>query len=138
MVGVDFKMSPEYTYAFDQSRASGSVKNNNNYYREMNLRFAEFQKHFDKEDFKVYNCNPESGLSCFPHKPFDKAIEECSKNMPPAVLDQFNLWRCKENTQGLYDRKANEKQDKKEKVVRQTKFKDFQEFVSWRIKQMES
>jgi hypothetical protein len=53
----------------------------------------------------VFNCNPDSNLKSFPHYPFERAVSEARKLMP---ADMEN-----ERTEGLYDRKAKEKEAKK-------------------------
>jgi len=45
----------------------------------------------------------------------EQAVSDATENLPPAVTDKWGVWRCQENTKGLYDRKANEKQKKKDK-----------------------
>jgi len=113
IVGADFTMSKDHTYAFDQKRHAGSVRNNNKYYAEANRRFDVLKPVFDKAGFKVFNCYKESGLKSFPYKPLGQAIEEATKDLPPAKLDDHGVWVCDENTKDLYDRKHDEKMRKK-------------------------
>ena len=109
LVGADFRMSKDYTYAFKQARASGSVQNNNTYYAKMNERFTELDEHFKKAGFRVWNCTPDSGLKSFDTMPYDKAIARATRRMPEIERDRHGLWVCKDRTEGLYDRKENEK-----------------------------
>jgi len=121
LLGADFKMTEDYTYSFDQARAPGSVDNNNKYYAEMIRRFDLLRPYFDKAGFRVFNCTPDSGLPSFPKMTFEDAISEATRDLPPAEIDQYGLWRIKERTEGLYDRKANEKKKPKKSAHRKIK-----------------
>lgn len=101
LLGVDFKMTPEQTYHFDQSRSNGSVKGNNNSYAKMNERFHALKPIFDRAGYSVFNCNPDSGLTAFSHLPYEEAL--CRSRMG---IDFIN-----EKTSGLYDRAANERKN---------------------------
>ena len=109
IVGADFTMSADYTYSFQQARARGAVNNNNNYYTELNYRFDQARPHFEAAGFQVYNCTPRSGLKSFEAKPLDEAVSFATKALGPAELGPWGQWRIDEPTEGLYDRKANEK-----------------------------
>jgi len=113
LLGADFSMSKDHTYAFDQKRHSGSIKNNNAQYIEANRRFDTLRPIFEKKGFHVYNCYKESGLKSFDYKPFDECIKAAAGALPPAVKDKWGVWRCDESTRDLYDRKHDEKQAKK-------------------------
>jgi len=108
IVGADFHMAKDHTYAFDQKRHSGSVRNNNKYYEEANRRFDVLQPIFLKAGFSVFNCYEDSGLKSFPYKSVDDAIRDATEQLPPAKLDQYGVWVCDENTKDLYDRKHDE------------------------------
>jgi hypothetical protein len=103
LLGCDFKMNENYTYHFEQDRASGSIKNNNMIYQALNLRFNSLKNKFKETGFEVYNCNPESNLGSFEHKPFTEAISEVINSFPDTI---------KERTYGLYERKKNERKSK--------------------------
>jgi len=115
IVGADFHMDKGHTYAFDQARSRNSIKNNNAQYEEANKRFDALKPHFEKHGYNVFNCYEDSGLKSFPYKSLEQAVSDATENLPPAVTDKWGVWRCQENTKGLYDRKANEKQKKKDK-----------------------
>lgn len=103
LLGCDFTMSKEeQNYAFEQERAAGAVRNNNNTYRMLNMRFDALKPVFDRAGFEVYNCFEGSGLKSFPYKPFAECVEMAYS------------YPLEELTHGLYDRKANEKQWKKQ------------------------
>jgi len=84
IVGADFRMDADHKYAFEQDRSASSIKHNNSLYRALNKRFALLKRtQFEQRDFHVFNCTPSSGLTAFPHYPFEKAVEyaraECGK-----------------------------------------------------------
>lgn len=99
LLGADFKMvQGEENYNFKQDRSNQSIKNNNNSYRRLNIRFDKLRPIMEDGGMLVYNCNPNSGLKSFEFKRFGDAIKEALSHIP-----------IEENTNGLYDRKANEK-----------------------------
>jgi hypothetical protein len=103
LLGCDFKMNEEYTYHFEQARAKGSINSNNQTYQALNMRFDSLKDKFKQTGFEIYNCNPESNLGSFEHVPFIEAIGQIIRYFP----DTEN-----ERTEGLYDRKANERKQK--------------------------
>jgi len=106
LLGCDFKMDSGSKYHFEQSRSVGSQKGNNATYEILKTRFESLLPFFEKADFKVFNCNLNSGLKVFPMIPFDEALKFATSGMP--IIET-------ERTEGLYDRKAN--QNKKVKVT---------------------
>jgi len=77
LVGVDFKMSPEKGYSFNQARDEGASKSNNNQYSVVNdwlCRMVENDT-FKKFGLSVYNCYENSSLRAFDHVPFEEALE---------------------------------------------------------------
>jgi hypothetical protein len=118
LLGVDFDMSAgvdskdKKFYAFPQERTAGSIRNNNNTYKTLIERFTELKPIFDKEDFKVFNCNPDSALKIFPHVPIEQAIINAKKDYGRGkIIDIQN-----ENTFGLYDREDRMKKEQEAKV----------------------
>lgn len=102
LLGTDFKMvEGAQNYSFNQERSAQAVKNNNNTYHVLGERLAELRPIFEKNGLLVYNCNPESELKAFDYLPFDEAISWTTKLMPKDIAN--------ERTEGLYDRKAKEK-----------------------------
>jgi len=100
LLGVDFGMSKEQKYHFEQERSDSSIKNNNATFSMLIERFTQLRPIFEKNDFYIYNCNPNSQLKVFPLVDYKEAIDYCTENMPKDL--------AKERTEGLYDRKANE------------------------------
>ncbi|MBX3372599.1 MAG: hypothetical protein KF817_02085 [Phycisphaeraceae bacterium] len=78
LVGADFRMTPDQGYAFDEARSAEAVRHNNVLYDSLNRRFEALRDHFMEHRFAVLNCTPESGLTAFPHIPFEQAIEKAS------------------------------------------------------------
>jgi hypothetical protein len=108
LLGCDFKMDDNTKYHFEQDRSKGSQSGNNATYDILKKRFEALLPIFDAANFKVFNCNLDSGLKVFPMIPFDEAIVLATKDMPNIKT---------ERTAGLYDRKANEKKNKVTKPV---------------------
>jgi len=113
LLGVDFKMNPTYKYHFSQDRTVNSLNGNNKTYMTLIDRFTKLKPYFDKDNFNVYNCNEESELKVFPYKSFDNAIE--------FSLDGFPKDLKNERTEGLYERIAMEKKEKKDKLLKAAK-----------------
>lgn len=106
LLGVDFDMSAEKTYAFEQGREAGAVNNNNKTYKMLIQRFTQLKPFFHAHNFHIFNCNPKSGLKTFPHVSLQEAVNRvCRHNGLPVEFDP-----TKERTHGLYDRKDKEKQ----------------------------
>lgn len=96
LLGCDFRMEQgKPNYAFEQDRSRSSVRGNNATYRVMNVRLQHLKPHFDREGFEVFNCTPDSGLTVFPHVPFDEAVRQARSVIPERIV-----------TAGMYDRAA--------------------------------
>lgn len=108
LVGVDLNMPApgEGNYSFAQHRAKDSVKSNQKTYKLLNERFDALRPVFEKAGYHVYNCNPTSGLRSFDHISLREAVRWALSDFPDVRT---------ENTAGLYDRKAREKQAEKER-----------------------
>jgi hypothetical protein len=98
LLGVDFKMDQNRKYHLDQDRHKGSIGGNNATYQQLNARFKELRPYFKKEDFRIFNCNPNSKLKVFDFVSFEAAIQY--------ALEEFDLVDVhNERTDGLYDMK---------------------------------
>jgi len=96
LLGVDFKMSADYTYHFDEQRANGAVKGNMNTYDRLNNEYLPSLKpYLEAEGVSVFNCNPESQLDKFEYIPYEKAINDAT-----ALLGDVKS----ERTWGLYSK----------------------------------
>ncbi len=104
LLGCDFKMvHGRQNYAFDQDRSRAAVRGNNSSYRILNVRLNHLKPHFDREGFQVFNCTPKSGLTVFPHIPYEDAVANATAIIPQQIL-----------TAGMYDRKQRLKDAEKE------------------------
>jgi len=106
LLGCDFRMQTGWdNYAFEQDRSAGSIRGNNTSYRILNDRLRRLKPHFEREGFEVANCTPDSGLTVFPHVPFEEALAAARTGMPETIL-----------TAGMYDRKQRERDAKTTKT----------------------
>lgn len=104
LLGCDFNMSPEAKYHFEQDRNKGSVRGNQETYAKLNQWFTQLRPLFEREDFNVLNCNPQSNLKAFDFIGFDDAINE--------ALSHFRFTDVtKERTRGLYETETREKEE---------------------------
>jgi len=93
LLGVDFEMSPEARYHFDEERSGGAVRGNNATYEKLQERFAALQPYFLEAGFVVKNCNLDSRLEAFPKISFADALQEAT-----AELGNYD----REKTNGMY------------------------------------
>jgi len=96
LLGADLKMDQSTKYHFDQDRAPGSIRGNTNTYKKLNTWFSELRPLFEKEQFNVFNCNPDSQLKAFEFVNFDNVVNEVMREW--GDIDLAN-----ERTAGLYD-----------------------------------
>jgi len=108
LLGVDFEMTKDQHYSFAQHRHKSSVAGNNSTYKMLMDRFGKLKPYFEAEGLEIFNCNPNSQLTVFPHAPFQEAVHDVQEQ------EMFGINYAAENTEGLYDRDYREKQ-KKEK-----------------------
>jgi len=87
LLGVDFAMDDTHGYAFDQERAAGAIRGNNNSYRLAVDMCKELVPTFRDVGFGVYNCNRESRLDVFPYVSYERALEDCRGMVPKEPLD---------------------------------------------------
>lgn len=86
LIGVDFNMQEGAVYAFDQDKHAKGCDSNNRLYETLSRRLTSLLPGFDALGIKVFNANPESRLTLFPHKPFTQMVEEasafCNRKVP--------------------------------------------------------
>lgn len=80
-----------YLLGFDMNAVPGQVTTNwHNFYPKDRLSdsvsifsnmLAAFEKWAQAPRCQVVNCNPRSALRCFPHQPFEEAVEEARRSM---------------------------------------------------------
>jgi hypothetical protein len=97
ILGADFKMTPDYKYAFSQDRTNGSIHNNNSTFNILNKRFDILRPLFEKAGLFVFNATPNSNLNSFTKIDFTDAVAMTTHTFPDTST---------EKTDGLYDRQA--------------------------------
>jgi len=83
LIGVDFQMSPDYGYSFEQERDSGAAESNNRQYAVVNEWLCQMQHSgvFAKFGVEIYNLYNRSGLRAFDYLPFDDALAEAQSGV---------------------------------------------------------
>ena len=78
LVGVDFHMTPERGYSFNQGRDTGASASNNEHYRVVNGWLCKMEKAgtFKQFGLEIFNCCERSGLRAFPYVPFNEALAD--------------------------------------------------------------
>ena len=93
LLGVDFKMTANYRYHFDEQRTDGAVKNNNTSYLRMISYFTQLSPYLKKAGYHIYNCTKESELTVFPYMDLGKAIEMETKAIPdPKTEKSYGMY----------------------------------------------
>lgn len=93
IVGADFHMSPEQTYAFDDPKDHIASASNNATYRWLNEIFLELRPYFADRGLSVYNATPGGNLTAFDRVTYNEAVD--SLKISPA-----------NDVQGYYSRTA--------------------------------
>jgi hypothetical protein len=93
LLGVDFYMSGDKKYHFDEERTPSAIRGNMSTYEKMIQWFEQLQPFFLAENFIVKNCNPESRLTAFPFIKYEDAIKEAVNVVGNTI---------KEQTSGMY------------------------------------
>lgn len=89
LLGCDFRMRhDEQNYAFPQRRSAGSVFNNNQSYDALNVRLRHLRPRFEEAGLRVLNCTPRSGLTAFPHLPFEAAVRRATAVIPRRIVTE--------------------------------------------------
>jgi len=81
LVGADFHMDARSGYAFKEHRGRAAIDHNQNQYHAMAARLEALRPYFESEGVKVYNCNPTSMLTTFPHKRLSEAVAEATAHV---------------------------------------------------------
>jgi hypothetical protein len=93
LLGCDFQMQEHRPYAFAEDKHASAINCNNNKYRTLSMMLALLKPHFDAAGYRVFNCNPHSGLTVFPFVPYSEAIQKASGHVPQDPLDTINWYR---------------------------------------------
>lgn len=91
LLGCDFSMVEGNCYAFPQQKHKGGCATNNQMYRMMNERLTHLRPVFEKANFHIYNCTPDSKLTAFDKISLDEAVKRALKGFPDKV-----------STEGMY------------------------------------
>jgi len=102
LLGCDMKMSETYTYHFDEQRSKGAVNCNMGTYDRLKHEYLpKLQPIFDNAGFKVYNCNLDSELKCFPFISYSDAITAAIKDLGDVDNERtFGLYTDNEKREG--------------------------------------
>lgn len=95
LIGVDFEMTDEKRYHFDEGRTESAVKGNMSTYAKMVTWFTEARPYFEKEGFIVKNCNPRSSLRVFDFTTVEEAVKASTAHLGDIV---------NERTRGMYSK----------------------------------
>ncbi len=92
LVGADFNMAEDAKYAFPQDRDRGSIKGNNNTYKDLNKRFTAIRKQLDDAGVRVFNLSPTSKLTAFESKDFDAATKPTVERFSRIDTEGWYTW----------------------------------------------
>ena len=95
LVGVDFEMTDQKRYHFDEGRTESAVKGNMSTYSKMVTWFTELKPIFEQSGLVIKNCNPHSNLRVFPMTTVEQAVSEAT-----ACLGDV----ANERTRGMYSK----------------------------------
>jgi hypothetical protein len=85
LVGVDLHMDEKNNYHFDEGRTKGAIKCNNNTYKRIIEEYGPgIKKYGTQLGYSIFNCNPDSKLKCFDHKPFAQAVADATAACGPS------------------------------------------------------
>lgn len=108
LLGCDFRMERgKANYAFPQRRSDSSIRGNNRTYDVLKDRLTQLLPYFEKEDYRIFNCTPNSGLTVFPHISYEEAVAEVCSAMPQEII-----------TEGMYDQGSRKRQSRKSSAPR--------------------
>lgn len=96
LLGVDFRMESETPYHFEESVSRRHVESNNRAYPKIDRYLTELAPYFAASGVEIWNCQPGSALSAFPHCPLQEAVKLALNGFPEDL--------GRENTRGLYER----------------------------------
>lgn len=98
LLGVDFRMASEKPYHFDESVSKLHVEANNRAYLKLDRFLSQLAPRFSTAGMEIWNCQPGSALTAFPHLPLEHALN--------LALEGFPVEVASERTRGLYGRMA--------------------------------
>lgn len=96
LLGVDFRMDSGTPYHFEESVSRRHIEANNRAYPKIARYLDELAPRFAAAGVEIWNCQPGSALTAFPHLPLDQAVNLALRDFPRDLE--------KERTRGLYGR----------------------------------
>ena len=87
LLGCDFNMQEHRPYSFSEAKGATPIASNNEKYSLLCDYFSVLKPHFDAAGYRVFNCNPDSGLTIFPFVGYIEAIESATAHVPQDPLD---------------------------------------------------
>ena len=75
LIGVDFTMSEDQPYAFEQSKNPKACSNNNHSYKRIINQVRAIKPRLENDGMEIFNCNKESRLDCFEHISYEDAVD---------------------------------------------------------------
>ena len=99
LLGVDFRMAPDYGYAFNQARDEGASDSNNSQFQIVNTWLCKMQETgvFERRGIQIFNCYDRSGLRAFPYVDVDVAVKDVVGEVEevPDLSYWYEKSRCK-------------------------------------------
>lgn len=80
LLGVDFNMQESQPYCFPQTKHAKGCKSNNDAFKIFAERLIALRPLFERENYKIYNCNSESKLRAFDFRTYEEALQFCTKH----------------------------------------------------------
>lgn len=74
LVGVDFRMTSDATYAFDEQRTAQAIGNNRSTYLRTLSMLGRLARIMPEYELSITQCTPDSDLKLFPYMPLAAAI----------------------------------------------------------------
>lgn len=82
LLGVDFRMTPNYRYSFEEQRTGNAVKNNQSSYLRILSYFTQLAPYFKKANYQVINCTKGSDLTILPYMDIEEAVARELQEIP--------------------------------------------------------
>jgi hypothetical protein len=101
LLGVDYEMTAERRYHFEEARTEGAIRGNASTYARLKEWLTELQPSFLKDGYVVRNCHLASRLTAFPFQKYEDAVAEAT-----APLGDPG----RERTSGMYAKLAEKEQ----------------------------
>lgn len=80
LLGVDFEMTKDKSYVFNERRTDFDINSNNRNYKKMSDEMLlPIKEEGEKLGFYIFNCNEKSKLKVFPYINYKEAIDKTSK-----------------------------------------------------------